>query len=126
MTYDVVWKVHNRIFIQMYLFTNLNIFTSVVCYTIAFIMILIYMLYCRDFISQAHVWKLVLRIHDILVWIRIRMRGSMWLMDPDPDSDPDPNAYPDTAIFIINLQEANKNLFKKKFSCILLFEGTFT
>jgi hypothetical protein len=47
-------------------------------------------------------------------------------MDPDPDSDPDPNAYPDTAIFIINLQEANKNLFKKKFSCILLFEGTFT
>jgi hypothetical protein len=39
----------------------------------------------------------VLRIHDILVWIRIR--ESMPLMDPD--SDP--------AIFIIDLQDANKN-----------------
>jgi hypothetical protein len=37
----------------------------------------------------------------------------------DPDSDP--------AIFIIDLQDANKKLiFKIKFSCILLFEGTFT
>jgi hypothetical protein len=38
----------------------------------------------------------------------------------DPDADPDPS------IFIIDLQDANKKLFKKKFSCILLFEGTFT
>jgi hypothetical protein len=38
-------------------------------------------------------------------------------MDPDPDP----------SIFIIDLQDANKQLiFKKKFSCILLFEGTYT
>ncbi len=44
---------------------------------------------------------LVLRIHDILVWIRIWIRGSMPLttvMDPDP------------AIFAIDLQDANKKL----------------
>jgi hypothetical protein len=39
----------------------------------------------------------------------------------DPDADPDP------PIFIIDLQDANKKLmFKKKFFCTLLFEGTFT
>jgi hypothetical protein len=38
-------------------------------------------------------------------------------MDPDPDP----------AIFIIDLQDANKKIiFSKKFFCILLFEGTFT
>ncbi len=43
----------------------------------------------------------------------------LWLMDPD--SDPDPS------IFIIDLQDANKKqTFFNKFSCILLFEGTFT
>jgi hypothetical protein len=42
-------------------------------------------------------------------------------MKPDPDADPDPS------IFIIDLQDANKKLIlKKKFSCILNFEGTFT
>jgi hypothetical protein len=39
-----------------------------------------------------------LRIHDILVWIRIR--GSMPLTNLDPDP----------AILIIELQEANKKL----------------
>jgi hypothetical protein len=29
-------------------------------------------------------------------------------MDPDPDSDPDPNSDPDPAVFIIDLQDANK------------------
>jgi hypothetical protein len=38
----------------------------------------------------------------------------------DPDADPDPS------IFIIDLQDASKNLFKKKFFCIFLFEGTLT
>jgi hypothetical protein len=38
-------------------------------------------------------------------------------MDPDPDADPEPS------IFIIALQDANKKLIKKKFFCILLFEG---
>jgi hypothetical protein len=38
----------------------------------------------------------------------------------DPDSDPDPS------VFIIDLQDANKNQLKKKLFCILLFEGTFT
>jgi hypothetical protein len=41
-------------------------------------------------------------------------------MDLDPDADPDP------PIFIIDLQDANKKLIKKKFFSILLFEGTFT
>jgi hypothetical protein len=41
-------------------------------------------------------------------------------MDPDPDSDPDP------AIFVIDLQDANKKLiFFKKFFCFVLSEGTF-
>jgi hypothetical protein len=44
----------------------------------------------------------------------------LWLLDPDPDPDPDPS------IFIIYLQNANKKRIKKKSSCILLFEGTFT
>jgi hypothetical protein len=38
----------------------------------------------------------------------------------NPDSDLDP------AIFVIDLQDANKKLIKKKFFCLLLFEGTFT
>jgi hypothetical protein len=52
--------------------------------------------------------KNAFRIHDILVWIRIR------ILDPDP------------AIFVIDLQDANKILFKKKFLCLLRFEGTLT
>jgi hypothetical protein len=32
---------------------------------------------------------------------------------------------PDHSIFIIDLQDANKNEFKKKFFSILLFDGTF-
>jgi hypothetical protein len=53
-----------------------------------------------------YLYKPVLRIHEILVWIwiLIRTRGSMSL-----DLDPDP------AIFIIDLQDANQILFKKKF-----------
>jgi hypothetical protein len=66
----------------------------------------------------------VFRIHDILVWIRIWIRGSMPLTN-DPDSDPD--AYPDPVIFVIDLQDADKNRnLKKKIFCLLLFEGTFT
>jgi hypothetical protein len=34
---------------------------------------------------------------------------------------------PDPAIFVIDLQEANKKIyFFTKFFCLLLFEGTFT
>jgi hypothetical protein len=52
----------------------------------------------------------VFRIHDILVWIRIRT-PCLTLMDPDLDADPDP------ATFVIDLQEANKKLiFLKSFS----------
>jgi hypothetical protein len=39
------------------------------------------------------------------------------LMEPDP--------HPDPAIFVIDLQDANKKLIKKKFICLLLFERTF-
>ncbi len=42
----------------------------------------------------------------------------------DPDADPD--ADPDPAIFVTDLQEANKKLIKKRFFCFFLFEGTFT
>jgi hypothetical protein len=43
-------------------------------------------------------------------------------MGPDSDPDLDPNP----AIFIIDLQDANKKLILlKKFFCLLLFEGTF-
>jgi hypothetical protein len=41
-------------------------------------------------------------------------------VDPDPDSDPDP------ASFVIDLQDANKKLIKKKNFYLLRFEGTFT
>jgi hypothetical protein len=41
-------------------------------------------------------------------------------MDPDPDADPDP------AIFVIDLQDANKKLIlKKNVLLFLLFEGKF-
>ncbi len=39
-------------------------------------------------------------------------------MDPDSDQDP--------AKFVSDLQDANKQLIKKKFFRSLLFEGTFT
>jgi hypothetical protein len=39
-------------------------------------------------------------------------------MDPAADLDP--------AISVIDLRDANKTLIKKKFFCLLLFEGTFT
>jgi hypothetical protein len=54
----------------------------------------------------------VFRIHDILVWIRIR--GSMPLTNGSGFGSPDP----DPAIFVIDLQDANKKLvfFKTSFS----------
>ncbi len=36
----------------------------------------------------------------------------------------DPDLKPDPAIIVIDLQDANKKLIKKKFFCLLLFEGT--
>jgi hypothetical protein len=53
----------------------------------------------------------VLRIQEIFVWIRIRIRGSIPLTkeaDSDPDADP--------AIFVSDLQDINK----KNFSYIVL------
>jgi hypothetical protein len=45
-------------------------------------------------------------------------------MDPDPRIR---RSMPLTSIFITELQDANKKLiFNRKFSCMLLFEGTFT
>jgi hypothetical protein len=38
----------------------------------------------------------------------------------------DPDADPDSSIFIIDLQDANKKVIKKKFFCIIFLEGTFT
>jgi hypothetical protein len=64
-----------------------------------------------DVLSQKQTFETVLQIHGILVWIRLRIwiRGSTPLiMDPDPDLDPD--ADPDPAIFLIDLQDANKKL----------------
>jgi hypothetical protein len=50
-------------------------------------------------------------------------------MDPDQDSDQDqdPDADPDPAIFlVIDLQDDNKKLIKKKVFCLLLFRGKVT
>jgi hypothetical protein len=68
----------------------------------------------------------VLRIHDILVWIRIRIwiRGSMPLTNGSGFGSGCGSGDP--AIFVIDLQDANKKIIKKKFFCLLLFEGTFT
>ncbi len=52
--------------------------------------------------------------------IRIRIRIRNPVVDPDPAMDPDP------AIFVINLYDANKNLFFSKCFWLLLFEGKFT
>ena len=53
----------------------------------------------------------VSRIRDILVWIRI-----LGLTDPHPNPALDP------ALFLSDLQDANKNLL----FCLFHFEGTFT
>jgi hypothetical protein len=55
----------------------------------------------------------------------------VWNIVPDPwhfdvDPDPDPDSDQDPAIFVIDLQNAKKKLIKNFFSCLLLFEGTFT
>jgi hypothetical protein len=39
--------------------------------------------------------------------------------------NPDPDSYLDPAIFVIDLEDANKKLIVKKF-LLILFEGTFT
>jgi hypothetical protein len=64
----------------------------------------------------------VLRIHEILV--RIRIRGPKHLIN-GPGPDPDPDADPDPAIFVSDLQDINKKIIFQLF-CFLLFEGTFT
>ncbi len=64
----------------------------------------------------------VLRIHDILVWIRIRIwiRGSMPLTNGSGCGSG--SCY----FFVIILSDANKKqYFLNKFFCLLLFEGTF-
>jgi hypothetical protein len=38
----------------------------------------------------------------------------------------DPDLAPDPAIYVLDLQDANKNFLSSKFFCLLLFEGTFT
>jgi hypothetical protein len=40
--------------------------------------------------------------------------------------DSDPDADPDTAIFVTDLQDANKDYGNLKISFSALFEGTFT
>jgi hypothetical protein len=52
----------------------------------------------------------VLQIHDILVWIRIRIRGSMPLT----------NGSGSGSCFFFRHEP------RQKFFCLLLFEGTFT
>ena len=71
------------------------------------------------------VLKAVLRIHDILVWIRIR--GSMPLTNSPGSRSWIQILDPAPAIFVIDLQDANKKLiFIFYFICLLLFEDTFT
>ena len=55
-------------------------------------------------------WQAVLRIHDILVWIRIRIRISM------------PQTNGSGSGCVIELQDANKKLiFLKKFFLLITF-----
>jgi hypothetical protein len=62
---------------------------------------------------------LKLKTIDILVWIRTNGSGFR-LMDPDPDPDP--------AIFVIDLQDANKKqIFSTSFSAYYFLKvPTFT
>ncbi len=66
--------------------------------------------------------KLTVRIWSPELWLEVNKISVADLLNfgVDPDADPDP------AIFIIDLQEANKKLiFLKKFFCTLLFKGIF-
>jgi hypothetical protein len=69
--------------------------------------------------GQQAVLNAVLRIHNILVWIRIWIRGSM----PQTNRS---GCGSGSFSFVIDLQDANKKLFFLKAFCILLFEGTYT
>jgi hypothetical protein len=61
----------------------------------------------------------VLRIRDI--WSGSRPADPcLWLMDLDQDPAQGP------AIFVTDLQDANKKLFFSKLFCLLVFEGAFT
>jgi hypothetical protein len=66
----------------------------------------------------------VFRIHDILVWIRIR--GSMPLTNGSGFGTWIRSLDPDPAIFVIDLQDASKKLIFNSFFCLLLFDCTFT
>jgi hypothetical protein len=46
------------------------------------------------------------------------------ISDPDPDAGADP--APDPALFVSDLQDANKKYFFSKYFCRLLIEGTFS
>ncbi len=75
----------------------------------------------RGFLRQISQFSPVLRIHDILVWIRIWIRGScIWLLDPDQNADPDP------AIFVIDLQDAKYLLILKKGVLLITFRRCTT
>jgi hypothetical protein len=55
-------------------------------------------------VTNNNIYTPVFRIHDILVWIRIRICGSMPLTNGSGSWDP----YP--AIFVIDFQDASKKL----------------
>ncbi len=62
--------------------------------------------------NALYLWEPVFWIHDILVWIRFRIRGSKPLTN-GPDPAP--------AIFVIDLQDANNKLIKKKVFLLITF-----
>ncbi len=66
----------------------------------------------------------VLRIHDILWWIRIRIRGSMPLTNGSGSRFGSGSRI--LLFSALTFKMPTKKLFKKKFFFILLFEGTFT
>ncbi len=81
-----------------------------------------------EFVPPVHSWNTfqvslpvlqsVLRI-SVIYWYGSGSRSAdpcLWPMDPDPDH----------AIFVLDLQDANKKLFFSSVFCLLLFEGTFT
>ncbi len=71
-------------------------------------------LYCKEF-------RAVLRIHDIFVWIQIHIRGSMPLTNGSGSGCGSGSCY----FYHWPSRRQQKNI-KKRFFCLLLFEGTFT
>ncbi len=85
--------------------------------------------WCRPSLTPSPLWSswqlfnTVLRIHDILVWIRIRI----WIRGSMPLTNGSGSGFGSASCFCYwPSRRQQKTNLKKKFFCLLLFEGTFT